>query len=114
WAVYITLDVWRPGLEAPAATVLAILYALLAGFYRRRVPDDDATVGVLIGLACVFFILAIPLALGGPWITLAWAAEGAVLLAAAAGRATAGGGWGGAAGVELAALRVGAGERACA
>src|SRR5262249_5652163 len=74
WAVYIPLDAWRPSLEAPAATVLAILYALLAG-YRRRVPDDNATVGVLIGLACVFLILAIPLALKGPWITLAWAAE---------------------------------------
>src|SRR5262249_58687316 len=88
WAVYITLDAWRPGLEAPAATVLAVLYALLAGFYRRRVPDDNATVGVLMGLACVFLILAIPLALQGPWITLAWAAEGAVLLAVAPRLAT--------------------------
>src|SRR5215470_5627137 len=100
-----------PGLEAPASTVLAILYALLAGFYRRRVPDDDATVGVLIGLACVFLILAIPLALGGPWITLAWAAEGAVLLAVAPRLATPVAAWGGTAALVLAALRVVAGDK---
>src|SRR5262244_2873669 len=111
WAVYITLDAWRPGLEAPAATVLAILYALLAGFYRRRVPDDDATLRVLMGLACVFFILAIPLALGGPWITLAWAAEGAVLLAVAPGLATPVAAWGGTAALVLSALRVVAGDK---
>src|SRR5499427_2878103 len=111
WAVYTTLEAWRPGLEAPASTVLAILYALLAGFYRRRVPDDDATVGVLIGLACVFLILAIPLALGGPWITLAWAAEGAVLLAVAPRLATPVAAWGGTAALVLAALRVVAGDK---
>jgi len=111
WAVYITLDAWRPSLEAPAATVLAILYALLAGFYRRRVPDDNATVGVLIGLACVFLILAIPLALKGPWITLAWAAEGAVLLAVAPRLATPVAPWGGTAALVLATLRVMAGDK---
>src|SRR5215470_8990523 len=111
WAVYITLDAWRPGLEAPASTVLAIFYALLAGFYRRRVRDDNATVGVLMGLACVFLILAIPLALKGPWITLAWAAEGAVLLAVAPRLATPVAPWGGTAALVLAALRVVAGDK---
>src|SRR5262249_29340017 len=111
WAVYITLDAWRPNLEAPAATVLAILYALLAGFYRRRVPADNATVGVLMGLACVFLTLAIPLALKGPWITLAWAAEGAVLLAVAPRLATPVAPWGGTAALVLAALRVVAGDK---
>src|SRR5215470_1128777 len=111
WAVYITLDAWRPSLEAPASTVLAILYALLAVFYRRRVPDDNATVGVLIGLACVFLILAIPLALKGPWITLAWAASGAVLLAVAPRLATPVAPWGGTAALVLAALRVVAGDK---
>src|SRR5262249_3835414 len=111
WAVYVTLDAWRPNLEAPAAMVLAILYGLLAGFYRRRVPDDDATVGVLMGLACVFLTLAIPLALKGPWITLAWAVEGAVLLAVAPRLATPVAPWGGAAALVLAALRVMAGDK---
>ena len=111
WAVYITLDAWRPNLEAPAAMALAILYAVLAGAYRRRVPDDDATVGVLMGLACVFLTLAVPLALKGPWITLAWAVEGAVLIAVAPHLATPVAAWGGTAALVLAALRVVAGDK---
>jgi len=111
WAVYVTLDAWRPNLEAPAAMALAILYTVLSGFYRRRVPDDDTTVGVLMGLACVFLTLAIPLALKGPWITLAWAAEGAVLIAVAPRLATPVAPWGGTAALVLAALRLVAGDK---
>ena len=106
WAVYVTLEGWRPLLEAPAAMALAIVYTIAAGLYRRRVPDDEATVGVLIGVACVFVTLAIPLALKGPWITLAWAAEGAVLLWLAPRLATPVAAWGGTAALFLAALRV--------
>jgi uncharacterized membrane protein len=106
WAVYVTLEAWRPLLEAPAAMALAIVYTVAAGLYRRRVPDDDATVGVLIGVACVFVTLAIPLALKGPWITLAWAVEGAVLLWLAPRVATPVTAWGGTAALFLAALRV--------
>src|SRR5216684_5187633 len=106
WAVYVTLEAWRPLLEAPAAMALAIVYTVAAGLYRRRVPDDDATVGVLIGVACVFVTLAIPLALKGPWITLAWAAEGAVLLWLAPRVATPVAAWGGSAALILAVLRV--------
>jgi uncharacterized membrane protein len=106
WAVYVTLDSWWPLVEAPAAMLLAILYTVLAGFYRRRVPDDDETVGVLMGVACVFLTLAIPLALKGPWITLAWAAEGAVLLSVAPRLVTPVAAWGGTAALVLAAYRV--------
>jgi uncharacterized membrane protein len=106
WAVYVTLDNWWPLLEAPAAMALAILYTVLAGFYRRRVPDDDETVGVLLGVACVFLTLAMPLALKGPWITLAWAAEGAVLLSVAPRLVTPVAAWGGTAALFLAAFRV--------
>ena len=108
WAVYVTLEAWRPPLEAPAAVALAVLYTLLAGFYRRRVPTDDATVGVLTGIACVFLTLAIPLALKGPWITLAWAVEGAVLISVAPRLATPVAAWGGTAALLLAAFRVAA------
>jgi len=108
WAVYITLEAWRPSLEAPAAVALAVLYTLLAGFYRRRVPTDDATVSVLTGIACVFLTLAIPLALKGPWITLAWAVEGAVLLSVAPRLTTPVAAWGGTAALLLAAFRVAA------
>ena len=110
WAVYITLEAWRPILEAPVALALAILYTIVAGVYRRRVPGDDATVGVLIGVACVFVTLAIPLALKGPWITLAWAAEGAVLLWLAPRVATPVAAWGGTAALILAMLRVWGGD----
>jgi uncharacterized membrane protein len=106
WAVYVTLEAWWSVLEAPAAIVLAILYTVLAGFYRRRVPDDDETVGVLMGVACVFLTLAIPLALKGPWITLAWAAEGAVLISVAPRLVTPVAAWGGTLAVFLAAFRV--------
>ena len=106
WAVYVTLGNWWPLLEAPAAMLLAILYTVLAGFYRRRVPDDDETVGVLMGVACVFLTLAMPLALKGPWITLAWAAEGAVLLSVAPRLVTPVAAWGGTAALVLAAFRV--------
>lgn len=106
WAVYVTLENWWPLLEAPAAMALAILYTALAGLYRRRVPDDGATVGVLMGVACVFLTLAMPLALKGPWITLAWAAEGAVLLSVAPRLVTPVATWGGTAALFLAAFRV--------
>jgi len=106
WAVYVTLEGWRPLLEAPAAMALAILYTVLAGFYRRRVSDDDATVAVLMGVACVFLTLAMPLALKGPWITLAWAAEGAVLLSVAPRLATPVAAWGGTLALFLAVFRV--------
>jgi uncharacterized membrane protein len=106
WAVYVTLEAWRPILEAPAALALAILYTVLAGLYRRRVADDEATVAVLMGLACVFLTLAIPLALKGPWITLAWAVEGAVLISIAPRLTAPVAPWGGTAAVFLAAFHV--------
>ncbi len=106
WAVYVTLEEWWPLLEAPAAMALAIVYTVLAGFYRRRVSDDEATVGVLMGVACVFLTIAMPLALKGPWITLAWAAEGAVLLSVAPRLATPVAAWGGTLALFLAAFRV--------
>jgi uncharacterized membrane protein len=106
WAVYVTLHAWRPVLEAPVAMALAILYTIAAGLYRRRVPGDEATVGVLIGIACVFVTLAVPLALDGPWVTLAWAAEGAVLLWMAPRLATPVAAWGGTLSLFLAAYRV--------
>ncbi len=105
-AVYVTLEGWWPLLEAPAAMALAIVYTVLAGFYRRRVQDDDATVGVLMGVACVFLTIAMPLGLRGPWITLAWAAEGAVLLSVAPRLATPVAAWGGTLALVLAVVRV--------
>jgi uncharacterized membrane protein len=57
-------------------------------------------------VACVFLTIAMPLALKGPWITLAWAAEGAVLLSVAPRLATPVAAWGGTLALFLAVFRV--------
>lgn len=85
-AVYVTLERWHPRLEAPWALALAVVYVAVARAYQRRVPEDDATVGVHLGNAIVLSMLAVPLGFDGPWVTLAWAAEGAVLVWLAARR----------------------------
>ena len=79
-AVYVTLERWHPRLEGAWALALGVAYVAIARAYKQRVPDDDATVGVHLGNAIVFAAIAFPLALDGPWVTLAWAAQGAVLL----------------------------------
>jgi uncharacterized membrane protein len=79
-AVYLTLERWRPRLEGPWALALGAVYVTIARRIKRRVPADDATVGVHLGNAIVLATLAFPLALDGPWVTLGWAAQGAVLV----------------------------------
>jgi uncharacterized membrane protein len=106
WAVYVTLEPWRPGAEGPYAFALAVLYTALAANYRRRVPQDEATVLVLLGVSDVFLTLGIPLALDGLWVTLAWAGQGVVLLRVAPRLITVIAGWGGAGALLLAAIRV--------
>jgi uncharacterized membrane protein len=79
-AVYWTLEAWHPRAEAPYALALAALYVVAAVRHRRRVPEDAAAESLLVGVAVVLVAIAIPLALDGPWVTLAWAVQGAVLL----------------------------------
>src|SRR6266545_3861070 len=106
WAVYVTLEPWHPGAEGAYALALAIVYRLVSADYAARVPDDEATVVVHEGVAWTFLTLAIPLALGGRWVTLAWAAQGVVLLWSAARVQTPVAAWGGLAALLLAAARV--------
>jgi uncharacterized membrane protein len=106
WAVYVTLEPWHPGAEGPYAFALAIAYTALAANYRRRVPQDEPTVLILLGISDIFLTLGIPLALDGPWVTLAWAAQGVVLLSVAPRLVTVIPSWGGAAALLLAAIRV--------
>ena len=84
--VYVTLEHWHPRWEGPWALALGVVYVTMARAFKRRVPEDDATAGVLLGNAIVLATLAFPLALDGPWVTLSWAAEGAVLVWLAARR----------------------------
>jgi uncharacterized membrane protein len=106
WAVYVTLEAWRPLAEGPYALVLAVLYRLVAVDYAARVPEDSATVMLHEGVSWTFLTLAIPLALGGQWITLAWAVEGVALLWLAAHGSMPVAAWAGLVALLLAAIRV--------
>jgi uncharacterized membrane protein len=105
-AVYATLELWHPGARGPAALLLALLYVLVAAGLGRQVPDDEPTPVVHRGVAIIFLLLAVPLVLDGPWVTLAWAALGVLLLAVAPRVATAVAAWGGLLALLLASFRV--------
>jgi uncharacterized membrane protein len=105
WAVYVTLESWRPVGEGPYAVVLAVLYRLVAGDYASRVPDDRVTVDVHEGVSWTFLTIAIPLALDGQWVTLAWAVQGLMLLWLASRGPAPVAVWGGLAALLLAAVR---------
>ncbi|MEX2430396.1 MAG: DUF2339 domain-containing protein [Dehalococcoidia bacterium] len=58
---------------------LAALYGLIAYAAKRNgAPGNVSLFGVSIAL--VFLTVAVPLQLGGPWITLGWLAEGTALI----------------------------------
>ena len=105
WAVYVTLEAWRPSWEGPYALVLAVLYRLVAADYASRVPDDRVTVDVHEGVSWTLLTLAIPLALDGQWVTLAWAVQGVMLLWLASRAPAPMAAWGGLAALLLAAVR---------
>lgn len=105
WAVYVTLEAWRPGIEGPYALALAVLYRLVAADYGARVPDDSVPVMVHEGVSWTFLTLAIPLALDGQWVTLAWAVQGTALLWLAYRTPSSVATWAGLAALLLAALR---------
>ncbi|HEY7041047.1 MAG TPA: DUF2339 domain-containing protein [Methylomirabilota bacterium] len=106
WAVYVTLEAWRPAAEGAYAVALAVLYRLVAVDYAGRVPGDSATEMLHEGVSWTFLTLAVPLALGGQWMTLAWAVEGVMLLWLAARAPAPVAAWGGLVALLLAAIRV--------
>ena len=106
WAVYTTLEPWQPKVEGPYALVLAVLYRLVSADYASRVRDDEATVVVHEGVAWTFLTIAVPLALDGHWVTLAWGVQGLMLLWVASRITTPVATWGGLAALLLAAVRV--------
>jgi uncharacterized membrane protein len=105
WAVYGTLEAWRPSWEGGYALGLAVLYRLVAVDYASRVPDDRVTVALHEGVSWTFLTLAIPLALDGQWVTVAWAVQGAMLLWLASRAPARVAAWGGLAALLLAAAR---------
>jgi uncharacterized membrane protein len=106
WVVYVTLEAWRPAGEGPYALALAVLYRLVAVDYEARVPDDPVTVMLHEGLSWTFLSLAIPLALEGQWITVAWAVQGVALMWLASRAPMPVAAWGGLVALLLAAIRV--------
>jgi uncharacterized membrane protein len=111
WAVYVTLEAWRSSWEGPYALGLAVLYRLVAADYASRVEGDRVTVDVHEGVSWTFLTLAIPLALDGQWVTLAWAAQGVALLWLATRAPAPVAAWGGLAALLLAAIRAAALDR---
>src|SRR5262249_6380342 len=106
WTVYVTLEGWHASAEGPYAVALAIVYRLVSMDYASRVPDDEPTVVVHEGIAWTFLTLAMPLALSGRWVTLAWSVQGVALLWSASRVAPPVAAWGGTAALLLAAARV--------
>jgi uncharacterized membrane protein len=105
WAVYVTLEAWRPSAEGPYAVVLAVLYRLVAADRAARATEDRAAADVHEGVSWTFLTLAIPLALDGQWVTLAWAGQGVALLWLATRSPAPVAAWGGFAALLLAAVR---------
>jgi uncharacterized membrane protein len=106
WAVFVTLEGWRPAWEGPYALALAVVYRLVAADRAGRVPEDQATVVAHEGVSWTFLTLTMPLLFDGKWVTLAWAVQGAMLLWAASRVLTPVAAWGGLAALLLAAARV--------
>jgi uncharacterized membrane protein len=73
------LSLTGPGLLGPAAVGLAAIHLAL-GLVARQRGGEALRTRVTLGLAAVFLTLAIPVQLGLHGITLAWAAEGVLLL----------------------------------
>jgi len=105
WAVYVTLEGWHPSWEGGYALGLAVLYRLVSADYASRVPDDRVTVDLYEGVSWTFLTIAMPLALDGQWVTLAWAVQGVMLLWLASRSPAPVAVWGGLAVLLLAAVR---------
>ena len=67
---------WVGGFTA----AVAAFYALLAAACRMRGPEQLNLTLFSAGLAVVFAIIAVPVQLGGPWISVAWGIEALVLV----------------------------------
>jgi uncharacterized membrane protein len=71
----------QPRLLGAVCVALAALYLLLGLAALKERREDHPQLRTLLGLAAVFVTLAIPVQLGLHGVTLAWAAEGLLLLA---------------------------------
>ena len=72
-------DEFRPWLGG-FTLLLSLLYALLGYAVLVRGREHVYLSFFALGIAVVFLTVAVPVQLGGPWISVAWAVEGAVLI----------------------------------
>ncbi|MFQ6027161.1 MAG: DUF2339 domain-containing protein [Dehalococcoidia bacterium] len=72
-------DEFRPWMGG-FTLLLALLYALVGYVAVRRSQEQVNLSLFAVGIGIVFITIAVPVQLGGPWISVAWAAEGAVLI----------------------------------
>ena len=59
---------------------LALFYGLLAWLFTLRSKDHPYLSLISLGIGIMLLTIAAPVELGGPWLSVAWAAEGAVLV----------------------------------
>jgi uncharacterized membrane protein len=62
------------------ALILSLFYGALGYAVIVRSRENVQLSFMALGIALVFLTIAIPVQLGGPWISVAWAVEGAVLM----------------------------------
>ena len=72
-------DVHRPWMGG-FTLLLSLLYVLLGYAVLVRSREHVYLSLFALGISVVFLTIAIPVQLGGPWISVAWAVEGAVLI----------------------------------
>ena len=60
--------------------LLALLYGLLGYAVLLRSREQVYLSLFALGIGLVFLTIAVPVQLGGPWVSVAWAVEGAVLI----------------------------------
>jgi uncharacterized membrane protein len=60
--------------------LLAVIYGTLGYAVLRRSLEQVYLSLFSLGIALIFLTIAVPVQLGGPWISIAWSVEGAVLI----------------------------------
>ena len=76
---FLVYEEYRPWMGGFTAS-LAAFYVLLAAGCRIRGEAQRNLTLFSAGLAVVFAVLAVPIQLGGPWVSIAWGLEGLALL----------------------------------
>ena len=72
-------DEYRPWMGG-FTLLLSLLYGLIGYAVLVRGREQVNLSLFALGIAVVFLTIAVPVQLGGPWISVAWAVEGAVLI----------------------------------